>query len=217
MIPSKTKTDRETPKTVLVGSSSKKAGKTSLSCFLVKALKADCAMKISTNSEHWENYGIVSDPAETRKPGTDTGRLWEAGAKSVVWANTSGDPTKTKRLIEDCLEKTGAGGVLVIEGNSSFGCVPGVSVFLMDVPIEEFKPSATYAIRHANLILVNTSKKLKEIPQEKLVEDLKEKAPDAQIVFYDEEERTKVWDKVANLVKEMFADKSAQGKDGNPR
>ncbi|MDD5448011.1 MAG: hypothetical protein PHO53_02435 [Actinomycetota bacterium] len=199
------------PKTVLVGSSSKKAGKTSFSCFLVKALGADLAMKVSTNSEHREDYGIISDPAKTQKPGTDTGRLWGAGARNVVWVNTSGEPKKTRRLIEDSIEKTGSKGLLIIEGNSSFGCVPeATSVFLMDVPIEEFKPSATSAIRHANLILVDTSKKLKEIRREKLAKDLRERAPGARVIFYSEKEKAKIWEEATKLVKEMLPGEKRQ-------
>jgi len=169
-------------KIVVVTSSSKKAGKSTLAAYLVKELGASSAIKVSAGGSHPTRDAVVTDVGQLASPGTDTAALLGAGAKKVAWVNT------TK-------EEAGAGlaralkgmppGVLVIEGNSAVESISAdFTVFLMAVPFEDFKPSATAALSKADLVMVNRSGKLGDLDLRELKKEIRGRAPDAEQVFY---------------------------------
>lgn len=137
-------------KTVAVTASSRKAGKSTLACMMVRNLKADFALKVSTG-EHGEAGLVITDPAILGQPGTDTARLMEAGARQVAWVNLSPGSG-----ISQALDLFQGPGILVIEGNTALGYLdPDFTVFLMSAPLRDFKPSAHLALARADLVITD--------------------------------------------------------------
>jgi hypothetical protein len=169
-------------KIISVGSSSKKAGKSSLAAHLVRELKADYGLKVSSGGSH-AGRGLIDDPDIVGKPGTDTGAMVAAGAKRVLWLNAT--PSRLAEELEDALGIFSAGGLLVVEGNSSLQhLTPDFTVFIMSVPFEEFKPSALLALRKADLVLVNLTAGLSDVNPAELRQNIHERHPHAEVVMY---------------------------------
>jgi molybdopterin-guanine dinucleotide biosynthesis protein len=173
-------------KIISIGSSSKKAGKSSLAAHLVRELKADYGLKISSGGSH-VGQGLIDDPEIVGKPGTDTGALVEAGAKRVLWLNAS--PSQLAAELEKALRTFTPGGVLVIEGNSAMAhLTPEFSVFVMSVPFQEFKPSAALALQRADLVLVNRTGKLSGADPSELEQGIRDRSPNAEVITYHDKE-----------------------------
>jgi hypothetical protein len=176
--------ERRSGPVICVGSSSKKAGKSRLAALLVERLGARCAIKSSSGKEHAPAGEITSEPLVLRQPGTDTGKLLEAGAEFVLWVHPApgeyeGTLARSIRMLpDDC--------ILVIEGNSA---VPFAGadfvVFLMVAPFDDFKPGALQALRLADLVVI-------ELPasgaRDALETELTARAPSARLLFYNGDE-----------------------------
>ena len=170
------------PKVIVVSSSSKKAGKSTLAAYLVRELGAASAIKVSAGGTHPTGDTVVTDPGRLAAPGTDTAALLDAGAKKVAWVNTSREQVGAglARAIKGM-----PGGLLVIEGNSAVENIrPDFNVFLMAVPFQEFKPSATVALSEADLVLVDRSGAVGELELRELKKKIRAKAPRAEQLFY---------------------------------
>lgn len=169
---------------VSVVSSSKKAGKSTVASFLVRALKADGALKVSSGTH--TPSAIVTDTEVLAKPGTDTCALLEAGAKKVLWVNAP--PSRLAAEMERALGMFPPRGTLVIEGNSALAHVQAdFTVFVMTVPFAEFKPSAETALERADLVLVDMRWKLSGKRPSSIREGLGRRAPRARVIFYSDE------------------------------
>jgi hypothetical protein len=166
-----------------VSSSSKKAGKSTLASRLVKELGADYGMKVSSGESHRTASPIITDEKIIGRPGTDTGALVEAGAGAVVWVNAPTD--KLGRELRRALDMFPPGGIMVLEGNSALGYLdPEFSIFLMNVPFEDFKQSAGAALSRADLVLVDMRGPLAGTDGNSLLGEIKERAPGAAVRFY---------------------------------
>jgi len=173
-------------KIISVGSSSKKAGKSRVAVYLVRELHADYGLKVSSGGSHTGQL-LIDDPLIIGKPGTDTGALVKAGAKRVLWLNSP--PSKLAVELEKALDMFAPGGLLVIEGNSVLShLIPDFVVFVMSVPFEEFKPSATLALEKADLMLVNRSGKLSSTDSSELERGIYERSHNATVIVYHDEE-----------------------------
>lgn len=147
--------------TVGVGGFSSNAGKTTLMCELLSALRPGWeAIKITRG--HYRSCGkdphaccvsdllseepvIRSGRAETYAAGKDTGRYWDAGAANVHWVVVT--DKQVERGIRSALERVRSGGVL-IEGTSFVQFVE-VDLMLMAARasgVEKVKPSARRAL-----------------------------------------------------------------------
>ena len=172
---------RERPLLVAVGSSSKKAGKSTLATYLVRELGAENALKVSAGTHG--PTGIITEPGVTGREGTDTGYLREAGASTVVWVNVPVEDAPDK--IREALELFPGGGVLVAEGNSAVTYPDTVfSIFLATVPLTEFKPSAVEALPRADLVLVDLRGALSGRDVTVIRSELEERAPGARLIFF---------------------------------
>lgn len=172
------------PRIIAVGSSSKKSGKSSVATFLVRELDADFALKVSSGS-HGPS-GIITDPDIISRAGTDTGALLQAGARRVIWVNAM--EAQLSQELGAAVDMFGAGGVLVVEGNSALKHLKvDFGVFVMTVPFEEFKPSAREAVASADVVLVDLRKRLAEVPVDDIRRGLEQRAPGARCLFYHDE------------------------------
>lgn len=196
----------ERTRIIAVSSSSKKAGKSSLASHLVRELSADYGLKVSSGGRHKPAAAITTDPGVIAMPGTDTGSLLGAGAKKVVWVHASGGRLGSE--LRRALGKFPPGGLLVMEGNSALAHInPDFSVFLMSVPLEEFKPSAAVAMSKADLVLIDRSGKLGNIDLERLKHLILRLAGGAKTVFYrDEEGRNLAWEEAARMARERITE-----------
>jgi molybdopterin-guanine dinucleotide biosynthesis protein len=173
-------------KVITVSSSSKKSGKSTVASLLVRELGADYGLKVSSGGSHGAGR-LVDDPAVIRKPGTDTGALIQAGARSVLWV--SAPPSELREEVEKALARFPAGGLVVVEGNSALSHFsPDFAVFLMTVPFEEFKPSATVALAKADLVLVNLDGMLSGTDPGELERLIHERSPSATVIAYRDED-----------------------------
>jgi molybdopterin-guanine dinucleotide biosynthesis protein len=170
---------------ITVGSSSKKAGKSSLASHLVRELKADYGMKVSSGGSH-AGGDLIDDPAIVGKPGTDTGALVKAGAKRVIWLNAP--PSRLAAELEKALGTFAPCGLLVVEGNSVLEhLTPDFAAFVMSVPFQEFKPSAYLALQRADLVLVNRTGTLRDVKPDQLKQEISKRSPDAKVLAYDDD------------------------------
>lgn len=185
-------------KIISVGASSKKAGKSSLASFLVKELGADYGLKVSSGG-HSQEGPVTTDPAVISRAGTDTGSLVRAGASKVVWVNA--DPPGLERELKKAMKEFPPGGLLVVEGNSAVEYLePDLSVFLMAVPFEEFKPSGRKALAGSDLVLVDMREGLSGADGESIERGIRDTCGEIEIIFFgNEEERRSAWSRAAEI------------------
>lgn len=172
-------------KVVVVSAASKKSGKSTVAAHLVRELGADYGLKVSAGGTHAE-LPVTSDPGIISRPGTDTGALVAAGARTVLWVNSP--PEELGGHLRRALSMLTPPGLLVIEGGSVLSHLSAhYAVFLMGVPFEDFKPSARMAMEKADLVLVNLSGALGGSDRSWLDKEIGARAPGASVFFYDED------------------------------
>jgi hypothetical protein len=154
-----------------VASPANGSGKTSLCCALVKALPGSTAIKFTTVKKDGSrcprggggcachslqgDYTIIEDPTVIRQPGTDTGRLTEAGAKRVIWCLAR--PHAYEAMLEALAGRLDSG-PLVIEGNSVLEFVPEAKIFFVirpDQPASRFKESSLRLLKRSLVAVIN--------------------------------------------------------------
>ena len=168
---------------IVVGASSKKAGKSTVAARLVGDLGAEYGLKVSSGGSH-TGAPVITDPQLISTPGTDTGALIGAGAKMVIWVNAS-KPELAAEL-DRALSMFPPGGLLVIEGNSALTHIkPDFTVFVMGVPFEDFKPSASSALEKADLVLVDRTGALMQMDRAALEKRIHARASKAIVMFFD--------------------------------
>ena len=190
---------------ITVSASSKKAGKSTVAAHLVRELGADYGLKVSSGGS-LAGQPLTSDRDEISRHGTDTGALVEAGAGKVLWVNAEGE--RLARELERALSMFPRGGLLVLEGNSALEYVePDFAIFVMSVPFDEFKPSAALALEKSDLVLVNRAGKLGSLEKAGLERSLRERAPGAEVMFFDERDASlgEILDEAVRLVSERLA------------
>ena len=111
---------------------------------------------------------VISGPAETRQPGKDTARFWEAGAAMVHWVVATDEQVADG--IKIALSRVEHEGVL-IEGGSFLKHIDAdYSIMVASPPIRDIKSSAVRVMPKMNLIYVNRSE-----PDASVAEDLRER------------------------------------------
>lgn len=190
------------PAIITVTSSSRKAGKSVLASYLIRELGAEFGLKVSSGS-HAPTGSLTSEAGIISTPGTDTGKLVEAGARRVLWVHA--DPEHLRSQLERAMSMFPEEGLLVVEGNSASAYIEAdYAVFLMGVPFEAFKPSALPALQRADLVLVYRSGALLDVEPSLLEKELTPIAPRARIIFYDEDSRAEALSETARLIRERL-------------
>ncbi len=170
---------------IVVGASSKKAGKSTVAARLVKELGAEYGLKVSSGGST-SLEPVTTDPRIISTPGTDTGALAEAGASTVIWVNASGPELASE--LPRALSMFPPGGLLVIEGNSALEYVdPDFTIFVMNVPFEAFKPSALSALGKADLVMINREDELSILDTVQLETGVRKYAPEAGVIVFNRE------------------------------
>jgi len=187
------------PSIITVTSSSRKAGKSVLASYLVRELGAQFGLKVSSGNHAPAGF-LTSDIDIISTPGTDTGKLMEAGAHRVLWVHA--DPEYLRSQLDRAMSMFPDKGLLVVEGNSASAYIKAdYAVFLMGVPFDAFKPSALPALQRADLVLVDLSGALRETEPSLLAEELVRIAPRSRVIFYDEDSRPEALSQTARLVR----------------
>lgn len=169
---------------VSISSSSKKAGKTTLSTYLMRELPAEYGLKVCADHHV---PPIIEDMEIISKQGTDTGALVEAGARKVVWAS-SRTADGLARVIPKALGLFPEHGVLIVESNSALLHIsPDFAIFVMSVPFSEFKPSALKVLPMADLIMLDMRWSLKDRDVHEILGELRELAPGTRTLSYADE------------------------------
>jgi molybdopterin-guanine dinucleotide biosynthesis protein len=147
------------PRIVVVAGTGSNTGKTTLVCELLRALTGWEAIKVTRG--HSRSCGrapetccvspllgekplVLSDPSDTRVPGKDTGKYWDAGASNVHWVIATSDQVRTG--MRQALERVRAPGVIV-EGTSLLEHIDAdYAILVVRTPLREIKPSARRAL-----------------------------------------------------------------------
>ncbi len=194
---------------VSVSSSSKKAGKTTLSAYLMRELPGDYGLKVCADHHV---PPIMEDMDIIAKPGTDTGALVEAGARKVVWAS-SRTPEGLARVVPQALGLFPGRGVLIVEGNSALlHLVPDFAIFVTSVAVGDFKPSALEALPLADLIMLDMRWSLQGRDVREVLGELRKIAPGARALLYrDACELREAFPQAARIAREALARPRASG------
>jgi molybdopterin-guanine dinucleotide biosynthesis protein len=158
------------PTIVSVSGFSSDVGKTTVLCELLRLLPGWEAIKVTRG--HYRSCGkdpdaccvsallgerplVISGPAETREPGKDTARFWDAGAAMVHWVVATDQ--QVGEGIRIALSRVEREGVLV-EGGSFLKHVDAdYSIMVASPPIRDIKSSAVRVMPKMNAIYVNRS------------------------------------------------------------
>jgi len=161
-------------------------GKTTLCSILLKGLKGFGAIKFTKTPEHRtqnpdnpplsplklrgdergaikiQNSLLIEDIGTLKQKGKDTAVMLESGAERVAWIKSPYN--KLKPLLETALGRmTGLKGVIV-EGNSPVDFInPYLIIFIVD-PVGEIKPTAIKVSKKADIIIINSRKRVKRLP-----------------------------------------------------
>lgn len=162
-------------KTIVVAGATSAAAKTSLVVALLSALptRAWGAMKITVTHDVAQGcprgghgcgvcasvgggYRFVTDPEILKQPGTDTGRMTQAGADPVLWLITT--PPFVHIGWRDVQRQVTSVDGLVIESNSLALCIkPDLTLFTINprVPRSRWKASAPRLIEQSDLVIIS--------------------------------------------------------------
>lgn len=158
------------PTIVSVSGFSSDVGKTTVLCKLLGMLPGWEAIKVTRG--HYRSCGkdpeaccvspllgarplVLSGPAETREPGKDTARFWEAGAAMVHWVVATDE--QVEEGIKIALSRVESEGVL-IEGGSFLKHIDAhYSIMVASTPVRDIKSSAVRVMPKMNAVFVNRS------------------------------------------------------------
>lgn len=154
--------------TIVVGGVHKGAGKTTLSCFLVRNLPGWGALKVTTTHEGTvcpvqasctacgeltAPYLVVTEREVLDEEGTDTWKLGRAGAARVAWLRAT--PERLAEGLRRALERfEGLPGV-VVEGTNAARHLEGLYLLAARPPVRRIKPSARATAPRAQFAVLN--------------------------------------------------------------
>lgn len=171
-------------RTILVGGASKDAGKSTVSSMLISSLGLEYAMKISSGGEHNPDQ-IVTDRAVLMTPGTDTWKYARAGATGVLWVDAT--PDQLPGAIPRAMAMFPAGEAVLVEGNSAFPLLDSCfSLFIVNLPIALFKPSALSAIERSDLVLIRRTPQVVSSGEKAVIQEARSRNRAAEIVVVDD-------------------------------
>jgi molybdopterin-guanine dinucleotide biosynthesis protein len=144
-----------------IGGAHSSCGKTTLACGLIKLLTEGRVFHLLNPSpsigaikftKESACSSLVDDETALRETGKDTSRLYDSGARKVLWVRSTVEslddlmPLAMGRLADcDCI---------IIEGNSAIEFVkPDIVIFIAGRTGEETKPSASRLSARADIII----------------------------------------------------------------
>jgi molybdopterin-guanine dinucleotide biosynthesis protein len=134
-------------------------GKTALCSILLRELKGFGAIKFTKTSVF---ASIVDDEDVLNQKGKDTAMFLESGAQRVLWIQSPYH--ELKNLLNIALNKMIDLKGVVIEGNSPVDFLnPHLIIFVIELN-GEIKPSAIKASKKADIIIINSEKRLRGHP-----------------------------------------------------
>jgi molybdopterin-guanine dinucleotide biosynthesis protein len=134
-------------------------GKTALCSILLKELKGFGAIKFTKTSVF---ASIVDDVDVLNQKGKDTAIFLESGAQRVLWVQSPYHELKS--LLNIAINKMRDLKGIVIEGNSPVDFLnPHLIIFVIELN-GEVKPSAIKVSKKADIIIINSEKRLGDHP-----------------------------------------------------
>lgn len=152
----------------MVGGVHKGAGKTTLSCFLLKRLPGWGALKVTTTHEGTVcpveasctacgeltgPFMVVKEPGILQQKGTDTWKMGLAGASRVAWLRST--PEALAEALEGVLPAFDDLPGVVVEGTNVALHLDAVFVLAARPPVRKIKPSARATASRADLPVLN--------------------------------------------------------------
>ncbi|HHT9120024.1 MAG TPA: hypothetical protein ACFYD3_05725 [Candidatus Hypogeohydataceae bacterium YC41] len=184
---------------ISITSTSSGSGKTTMASFLIRTLKNLNALKITV--QHMGacpkeidcdgcptigniSFKITTDPFVLSKPGKDTAKYLEAGARTVVWLQTQRKDLETG--VRQALKLFPRRGRLIVEGNS-FLSIRRVDFALMIATpgTLELKPSARKILDRINLFVINKTPNHTKADIDAAREKLLYLRPDCPVIVFD--------------------------------
>lgn len=155
---------------VSISGFSSDVGKTTVVCKLLGMLAGWEAIKVTRG--HFRSCGknpeaccvspmlgerplVISGPADTREPGKDTARFWEAGAAMVHWVVATDD--QVAEGIKIALSRVEREGVIVEGGSFLKHIDADYSMMVASPSVHDIKSSAVRVMPKMNSIYVNRS------------------------------------------------------------
>ncbi len=137
-----------------------KVGKTTLCSILLKSLKGFGAVKFTKSPVY---TSLTDDPSVIMQKNKDTAIMYESGAGRVVWIRSPGGRELQDALNIAISSMDGLTGVIV-EGNSPVDFLnPHLLIFIIGED-GQIKPSALKLLEMADILIINSYKKLKNPP-----------------------------------------------------
>jgi len=158
---------------VSVAGACSRAGKTAAAVSLLRFVGGGTAsaLKFTTTEDIWDRcprgtpcvvcdidvpFRVIEDPAVLREAGTDTDRLWAAGARRVLWAiarqSAVQEAWKVVRV------RLGDEGCVVMEGSTIVDEAKPDQVIFVVHPFlspSRWKPTSAHLLRQADVVVLN--------------------------------------------------------------
>ena len=130
-----------------IGGAHSKVGKTTIACQILKRLSGWGALKFTKTSFY---SSIVDSPEILRQKNKDTYRLLNAGAKDVLWVQSS--PEDLNEILGIAIDRLSHLKGIIIEGNSAIDALrPDIVIFVSGN--NELKKGAEKILRMANAVI----------------------------------------------------------------
>jgi molybdopterin-guanine dinucleotide biosynthesis protein len=130
-----------------IGGAHSKVGKTTIACQILKRLSGWGALKFTKTSFY---SSIVDSPEILRQKNKDTYRLLNAGAKDVLWVQSS--PEDLNEILGIAIDRLSHLKGIIIEGNSAIDALrPDIVIFVSGN--NELKKGAEKILRMADAVI----------------------------------------------------------------
>jgi len=145
-------------KIISVTGAHSRVGKTTLCSILLKEFNGFGAIKFTKTSSH---SSLIDDTKILKQKGKDTAIMCESGAKKVLWIQSPRQGLKG--LLENALNRMKDLKGVIVEGNSPVDFLnPHLVIFIIGQD-GEIKPSALQLSKRADVLIINSDKRDKEL------------------------------------------------------
>jgi hypothetical protein len=139
---------------IAVGGHSRKTGKTSAVCGIIRAFPDLLWTAVKVSSHHHANQ-LSDEPflveEQSNSADSDSSRYRAAGAQRAFWAQANPDRNDLEEMLAPVLMSSRC---LIIESNAAFAKLqPDLSIMVVNWGVDEFKESAKTTLRHTHALL----------------------------------------------------------------
>ncbi|MBI4651243.1 hypothetical protein HY745_08175 [Candidatus Desantisbacteria bacterium] len=161
-------------KIISITGAASSAGKTHIACTLIRHLPGFASLKITRCSggscprgkscnvcnSFSGDFHIEENKKIIMQPGTDTWRMYNAGASRVLWIKAR--PEALKRAVDACLSSLSGLPGIIVEGNSFLDvCKADVSIMVIEkTGFLKLKPSAARIKEKIDIFIIRDNNKL---------------------------------------------------------